>query len=82
MYDLLVALERLQMHRQTGVRYDGREELVRATEVDGGIRIWVEDVEKVPSNQGSPVDDDKEGPCYEPGPLIIPTQTARPPMET
>lgn len=80
--DLLLALERLQMHRGTGVRQDGREELVRATEVDGGIGIWVEDVEKAPSNQGSPADDGKEGPWYEPGPRIIPQRTALPPMRT
>lgn len=69
------------MNTGTGVRQDGREELVRAEEVDGGIGIWVEDVEK--SAEAGPsieVEGDEEGEWYDPPPRTMPPRTARPPM--
>lgn len=81
--DLLVALERLEMNHGSGPREDGRAELIRADDVDGGVGVWVEDVEKT-SMRPSPIHTDApEGQWYDPSHArVIPPRTARPPMDS
>jgi hypothetical protein len=84
----------LQLNRGLGaamdLEEDGRAMLVRAEEVDGGVGVWVEDVERIEgggSGRGREEEEDVgEGEWYDPplvamptGPRIVP-RTARPPM--
>jgi len=80
--DLLLALERLQMSRGTGTQQDGRSELVRAEDVDGGVGVWVEECEPKPSIPEVSVHEGEsnEGEWYDPGSRFIAPRTARPPL--
>jgi len=81
--DLLVALERLQLNYGSAPREQGRAELICADDVDGGVGVWVEDVEQV-SPQVTIAQDDAvvEGAWYNPqSPRVVP-RTAMPPMHS
>jgi len=83
--DLLAALERLELNRglggASGGEEDGRAVLVRAEEVDGGVGVWVEDVEKINGVGKEEEDEHEEGDWYNPPaiPGTVP-RTARPPV--
>lgn len=79
--DLLAALERLELNYGSNPREDGRAELIRADDVDGGIGVWVEDAE-ISSQLQTPIleEHSHEGEWYNPQlPRVVP-RTARPPM--
>lgn len=77
--DLLAALEKLELNYGNPGE-DGRAELIRADEVNGGIGVWVEDAEK-PTQPATQIDVTQEGDWYAPATRIVP-RTARPPMQT
>jgi len=80
--DLLAALEKLQLNH--GIRgEDGRAELIRPEEVNGGVGVWVEDAEigPPPSIPDPDTNTHIEAEWYHPPPLArIAPRTARPPM--
>lgn len=76
------------MNRGISPREDGRAELIRAEEVNGGVGVWVEDAEFRNGEHevtiaGVEIQGDEDGEWYNPPslPRIVP-RTARPPMST